>query len=301
MTLLRCFDDKEKYEYSYITIEDKGLRDLFLHALSHHPMFIHSDTVILFSQYEPIIHNWSLLNDLASGDETKAVVANLRKDLASADPNSALASLKGPGLLEKATSDLSLLLEQVRDTPGLERYFSGVREMQEKAATISFEYLWTIFPPGELVISRTFMGQPQIFIVKHCSDYIYTKRRASDKFWDLECWSYDWNGSTFNRIPVKFTFEDFKGTKSISSLHCYPFKYHREDSEGERANADGNARNIREEIMKRGKRYRDLCLKPRLKQIFEYDGIAFSRGTGVRKVGKANQVRYLRGRKLRKG
>lgn len=294
LTLLRCFDEKEKYEYSVITIEDKGLRDLLLYVLAHEPNFIHLDTLVLVSQFEPIIHNWSLLSDLTSGEEMNPIVAKVREELKSVDANSALASLKGVGVLEKALSDLKLLLEQVRDTPGLERYFNGIREMQEKAASIAFDFLWTIFPPGELVLSRTFLGQPQLFIVKYCSDYIYTQRRGNDKFWDLECWSYDWNGTNFNRVPVKFTFEDFKGTKPISSLHCYPMKYHRDDSEVETAGADRNTGDLREKILKRGQRYRELCLKPRLKQIFEYDGFAFSRGTGVRKVNKSSQVRKRR-------
>ena len=289
LTVLRCFDEKEKYDYSVITIEDNGLRDLFLHALAHHPMFIHAEKVGLVSLFEPVIHNWSLLSDLVSGDDSNPALINLRKEVASSDQTSALASLRGDGMLEKAIADLKLLLEQVRDTPGLETFFSGIREMTEKAATISFDFLWTIFPPGELVISRTFMGQPQIFVVKYCSDYIY-KRRSNDRRWDLECWSYDWNGTAFNRVPVKFIFEDFKGTKPISSLHCYPLKYHRDDSEGERANGEGSTQNLCEGLIKRGMRYRELCLKPRLKQIFEYDGVAVSRGTGVRKVNKTNQV-----------
>ena len=92
--------------------------------------------------------------------------------------------------IEKATADLKLLLEEVRRTPGLESYFNSAREMQEKTTTVSFEYLWTIFPPGELVFSSTFMDFPQAFIVKFSQEG-YTRKRSGGEKWILECWSYD--------------------------------------------------------------------------------------------------------------
>ena len=292
MTVLRAFDEKEKYAYSHITIVDDGLRALLLHALSHRPGFSHVGTVVFVSLFEPIIHNWAALNEIASNDKSKAAVAGLHQEVISADSTSPLAPLKGNNMIEKATSDLKLLLEQVKDTPRLDSYFSEIRGMQENAGTIPFDYLWTIFPPGELVLSRTYMSQPQVFVVKHSSHYIDERVRTNDRSWSFECWSYDWNGTTFTRVPVEFTFEDFKGTKAISSLHCYPLRYHREDTEDDRDGAD-RSQNIRQALIKRGKRYRELCLKERGKQIFEYDGVALSRGTGVRKVNKANLVRNL--------
>ena len=291
MTVLRTFDSQEKYEYSVITIEDDGLRALFLHALSHHPDFSHSGTVTLYSKFEPVIHNWSLLNDFANNTLECVAVSKLQEALKCVDSNNQLAPLKGAGKLEKATSDLKQLLDQVRDTPGLEDYFNSVREMQHTANTITFDYLWTLFPPGELVISKAYEERFQVFIVKECTDYIFKQNRSNDRTWEFECWTYDWDGMEFNRVPIMFTFEDFKGTRSISSLHCYPLKFYREDSDEDNSKGEDRSLVIREALVKRGKRYRELCLKGRGKQIFEYDGFALSRGTGVRKAVKSNQVK----------
>ena len=134
------------------------------------------------------------------------------------------------------------------------------------------------------------MGQPQAFIVKESTDYISRRRRNDGRAWSLECWAYDWNGTTFNRVPVEFTFEDFKGRRSINSLPCYPLKSHRENANDDSVSDNlGNGKSIAEFLIKRGKRYRELCLKKQGRQILEYDGLALSRGTGVRKPVNTNR------------
>lgn len=222
MTVLRTFTSDGKYDYSEITIDDDGLRALMLHALAHHPLLSHTTTPLSFySLFEPIVHNWSLLTDLASNDSSRPAVSDLHSQLRlkgnslAGSSGGLLAPLMPAGSLEKATTDLGLLLDKVRRTRGLESYFNSAREMQEKTKTVSSEYLWTIFPPGELVLSSAFMDRPQAFIVKYCH-HNYKRNESSGEKWILECWTYDWNGTTFYRAPVEFTFEEFKGTKSIT-------------------------------------------------------------------------------------
>lgn len=297
MTVLRNFGDGDKYEYSVITIEDDGLRALLLHALAHYPWLSHSTTVLFVSLYEPIVHNWSLLNAFADNDLSNPAVCHLHDDLKSKSNYSAatsdnpLAPLTAIGNLEKATADLKLLLNEVRRTPGLESYFSGTREMQEKTDTVSFDYLWTIFPPGELIFSSVFMERPQAFIVKYCSSD-YMKRGNSSKEWILECWTYDWNGTTFSRVPVEFSFEEFKGTRSITSLSCYPLRLHRPSSDDiENTGEVKSGEAMKQLLIKRGERYRELCVKKKGRQMFDYEGDLLARGTGVRKTVTRHQVR----------
>ena len=144
MTVLRGFDEKGKYDYSLITIEDQCLRALLLHALAHYPEFSHMETVSLFSLFEPIIHNWSLLNELAENDQSKPAVAKLYEELSSGPSTSLLAPLKEAGSMHRTVADLKKLLGQVEITPGLEPYFNGEREMQEKASLVSFDFLWYV-------------------------------------------------------------------------------------------------------------------------------------------------------------
>lgn len=290
MTLLRTFDGEAKYRYSTITIEDEGLHALLFQALSHYPFYGHKGPMSITSKFEPVIHNWSLLNHLTENDESIPAVADLLKDIHSADSTSLLAPLKNVEKLQQARLDLKELLELVRDTPGLEDYFNASQNKTDNS--VSFDYLWTIFPPGELVFSQMNMGQPQVFIVKESVDWIdENPRRGASRSWSFVCWSYDWDGDQFNRVPVIFTFEDFKGSKSISSLHCYPLKLYRgtSDDNGTR-DASESVMSIKDELVKRGKRYRELCLKEQGKQMFEYNGIALARGSGVRNVIESKQV-----------
>ena len=174
-----------------------------------------------------------MLTDLTSNDSFKTAVAELRHELEdrgnhlAATSGNILVPLMPAGSLEKAFADLKLLLDEVRRTPNLDSYFNTAREMQEKVNTVSFKYLWTIFPPGELVFSRTFMDCPQAFVVKYCEAGYMEEVRSGQK-WILECWTYDWDGTCFNRVPVRFSFDEFKATKPITSLPCYPLRFYRD-------------------------------------------------------------------------
>ncbi|MCJ1437027.1 hypothetical protein MMC27_006412 [Xylographa pallens] len=282
MTILRQFDDKDKYDSTTITIEDEGLLCLMLHALAYHPWYIHAEQLHFVSLFEPIIHTWSVLNALAANDRSNSVVRGLYENLQNPKDSQIFKTLAVDNILERAMQDLGLFLEQVKLTPGLQSYFNGGREMQEKIETVTFEYLWTLFPPGELVYSAVYMKKPQIFIVKSCTDFISTRRAGKKMLWEFDCWTYDLDGTEFNRIPVEFSFEDFKGNRSITSLHCYPLKYHKEDDE------EKSEQSFQEKLITRGRRYCELCLKRPGSQIFEYDGYALSRGSGIRQVTKSN-------------
>ncbi len=147
MTVLRVFKTDGKYDHSEITINDEGLNSLLLHALGHEPWLRHMTTVSFYSLFKPIVHNWSMLNDLASNDLSKSSVIDLYKELehGSNSPVAAsgdqLAKLRAASNLEKATADLRLLLDEVHRTPRLESYFNSAREMQAKTNTVSFKYL----------------------------------------------------------------------------------------------------------------------------------------------------------------
>ena len=296
-TVSRTFKRDGDYDYSVIIIDDDGLRALLLYALADQPWLRHATTTLsITSLFEPIVHKWSVLHDIAYGESPNPTLVDLHNEIENKDthvsgtPSGALAPLKAVGNLEKSLVDLRLLLDEVRRTPGLESYFKTSREMQEKTNSITFEYLWTIFPPGELVFSSTFMDRPQAFIVKFCSESYKVNNGMK---WILECWSYDWDGTHFRRVPVQFSFEYFKGTKSITSLTCYPLRFHRDTSDD--VNNPGGlslGEAMKQKLIRRGERYRDLCLTEKGRQMFDYEGDILARGTGVRKITSMHHVSY---------
>ena len=277
MTVIRHYDELHKYDYSEIIIEDDGLRCLLLHVLAYHPWYCHSETLSFVSSYEPLVHSWPTLNALVENDEAHPFVASLHDQLKTDKKSPVLKVIASDNTLDNARNDLKLLLEQIMATPGLDSYFDGGRQVQERTDTVTFDQLWTLFPPGELVFSSVYMRQPQVFIVRSCTDYI--RDRRSGRTWTLDCWSYDWNGTSFNRVPVEFVFDDFKGSRSINSLlPCHPLRHHRDE--------ENDIESLKEKLIRRGKIFTRLCLRKRGHQIFEYDGYALSRGAGIRQTMK---------------
>lgn len=277
-----------------IAIEDDGLKALLFHALSHHPLCSHWERMSFISVFEPLVHNWSQLNDLVDNDESKPIVAGLHKELGSVNLSNKLAPLKDSIIRTKAMADLKQLLQLVRETPDLETYFSGVGIIHQNADTIPFDYLWTIYRPGEVVISRQYMGQLQAFIIKE-SFTTEPQPSTSKALWVLFCWTYDWNGSEFNRVSVKFSVEEYKGNKTISSLICYPIKHYKGTSDDhDTLGKVESPEELKHALIRRGRRFRELCLKKQGSQFLEYDGFAFPSGSQSRRQFlKSIQVKLL--------
>jgi hypothetical protein len=142
--------------------------------------------------------------------------------------------------------------------------------------TIVFEQLWTLFTPGDIVISESFLGEAQAFIVNESleSPIESPSRGNRTRYWSLTCWAYDWTGTTFKRVPVELRVNDFRGARKIESLAVYPRRYLPPDKwQG---------------LIERGKRFRELCIKNKGSHLHEYSGEAILRGTGV---GRVNLVR----------
>jgi hypothetical protein len=301
LTWVRALDRKHKYEYSEVRVESKELRALLHIQLSHDPGFHFpsgnfDDSITLISPFEPLVHNWVRLAPLALDDEENDAVKNLENRIANINPRTggveedqhttALIALANDGGATKARKDLATLLEQIKSlTPELKEYFADL-SLQEKNKSIEFEYLWTIFPPGELVYSTVFMRKDQVFIVKDSRNE-KTKQSDSGKdektVWLLTCWTYDWNGRVFNRVPVQFRFEEFEGFRAIDSLPCHPLKFHFNNQ-----TSPDEEKSFRDMLIRRGKRFRELCIKDTGSQMFEYEGDALSHGSGFQRL--RNQV-----------
>lgn len=288
ITLLRHYDDEGKYDCSEIKVEDEGLQILLLDAFAHLPWYRHGGVGELYSPFEEVIHCWTRLQDLSTLDDTKEAVVELRKKLEireiapgnmSSDQINNLQILRDENVLKAAANDLKLLLDEVKLTPELQYCFAAGKHLREKGDTISYNNLWTIFAPGDLVYSTVFLKQPQLYIVQCSESTSKTMHIRSGKkveVWRLYCWTYDWDGTAFNRVLVHFDIESFKGDEKITSLPCYPWKCMKDENR--------NSDKLMEQLIERGKKFCQLCLKP---QIVEYDGMVISHGTGSRKIIKA--------------
>lgn len=243
-----------------LEIFNDDLRQLLKRLLQHHPAHdFYSHTVTLMSPFEPLILNWDLLNSEARLESESD---------SGADKTARRALANVLDVLQKNTGDLQL------------NNYMSARESLVKTKTITFETLWTIFPPGTVVYGRPFLKQDQVFVVR---DNVEAWPETTDKIWSLDCWTYDWDGNGFKRRAVRVVFERFNGSKPIESLPYHPL------SENKRA------AEIRETLIQRGKLYRKYCAMEHDTPRFKYEGKAIidKKGLRFRSRPKNRRVRYI--------
>ena len=229
------------------------LLSLLRRLIAHYNSHIWDDG-ILDEPFEPLVLNWDLLSEEVKredGDEDE----------------------------KQTREDLKILMNIIATNSGDERlnsYFE-TREANRQSGTITYDTLWTIFPPGELVYSRPFLNLDQLFLVQ---DYVYIwpisgPRRKKSSSWTLICWSYEWDGTVFERKAFELDIDPFIGSLAINALPVYPVKYYH-DKEGRTWEES-----LKKKLLDRGRRFREICTTKRGSRTFNYTGVALSRGKGL--------------------
>lgn len=187
---------------------------------------------------------------------------------------------KGEGESEEdaklARIDLAELMRMISTSSGdeaLDRYFR-TREDMAKTRTITFETLWTLFPQGSMVLSRPFLEEEQVFIVvsfRTDTRHLYYNDERQTTF-NLVGYSFDWDGTAFNRVPFEFKISEFQDKKGVFELPVYPLAMHQSRNGGDQGK--GVIDTLKADLIARGKLYRDYCIAERGKQTFQYQGMA---------------------------
>jgi hypothetical protein len=83
---------------------------------------------------------------------------------------------------------------------------------------ITFDYVWTLFKPGELTYT-TIGGQDRVLQT--------TKEPTiSGNSWIIPCVYIDWDGKAFGWDTFQVSIDLFEGTKSVIDLEAYPLAFH---------------------------------------------------------------------------
>ncbi|PQE26995.1 AAA family ATPase protein [Rutstroemia sp. NJR-2017a BVV2] len=240
-------------ENGELEIIDPALRALLKKILPHYPgHYFVGENVEMYSPYEPFVLNWDMLHE-----EAKRETENEDK---------------------QARLDLKDLLKAIESGSGdkkLDSYFK-VRDTLVKQKSITFESLWTIFPPGTIIYGKIFLNQDQIFIVDDNErpwPREGTRRSRTPDRWNLNCWTYDFTGKDFQRRRVVLSFDSFDGPKPIESLPFYPLS----------AIELKRRREIETRLWDRGKRFRTFCISGKDNRMYQYTGAAIldKRGFGI--------------------
>jgi hypothetical protein len=106
---------------------------------------------------------------------------------------------------------------------------------------ITFEYIWTLFKPGNLVYSKV-GGQKRVFRT--------TNEPRLDPclqdHWIIPCEYVDWDGEAFGLESVSLSIQSFTGTKAILQLEAYPLEFHPTPTE------------LKERLVTRGQKFESL-------------------------------------------
>ncbi|KAI0969444.1 hypothetical protein F4678DRAFT_440450 [Xylaria arbuscula] len=185
--------------------------------------------------------------------------------------NEASAIIDGESVDEKqARDDLKELLRIISTSSGdvcLDRYFKS-RQALLSEGSITHEALWTLFPPGTLIVGRPCNDQPQISVVESCDKFL-----REDETFEMICYSFDWNGTVFSRVPFEIEIDSWGGErKSVTSLPFYPLEFYEEG----RLSHEESIKKLKACLIERGRKYVDFCVAAKGKQMFKYsNGTAY--------------------------
>lgn len=163
----------------------------------------------------------------------------------------------------QAHADLRDLLKVIHEQGGtrIDSWFKTHFKYVEDGK-VTFDFLWMIFPVGEVIYSRPFLGEPQMFVVAGYDELWTASFKGKYQPWSLTVWMYDWDGERFKRRYLTLKIDSFNGPKQITALPFYPMRYH------------SNADEVRTELLERGKLFKRLCMAGRGEQMFTYKGPA---------------------------
>ncbi|KAL4865369.1 hypothetical protein BDV12DRAFT_174767 [Aspergillus spectabilis] len=111
-----------------------------------------------------------------------------------------------------------------------------------EANTITFDLLWALFKPNTIAYTPTYGNQdePRAFKIEYASK---ESSFMKGQWYSIEGRYLEYDGKTFGMGTMAAEVESFKGVRKITSLGCYPLKYHREANE------------IKTKLIERGKKF----------------------------------------------
>ncbi|RSL48177.1 hypothetical protein CEP51_015671 [Fusarium floridanum] len=232
-----------KYTESEVDVESEPLQRLLARVMQKYGGL--GKITQLESPYQNLVWSWNTAEEEAS----------------KIDP-------EDTGDEKQARADLKALMGIISTSSGhahLDRYFR-TKDAMLASRTATFESLWTRFPRGSFIVAIPFMSLPQVFLVQSCE----VPDDEADEPFTIIAYSYDWNGSTFNRVPYQFSISPFTDKKNIFELPCYPLV------------EATDAQNLRDTLIQRGRKYVEYCIAQKGKQTFHYEGLALhQRGGGI--------------------
>ena len=182
------------------------------------------DQISLKSGFVEIIVNWSSLKKISKKGSTEDVAGSARIEGGAVERSSA------ERYSRRTYERIDLVLKYVQEFRP-----RPIEILEKTPVEIEFDYLWTLFRPGKLVVttwSQDSVEYPQVFKV---SQFGMKEKGTRSAFLRIEAWMFDWNGTDIDRTLFYLTVPSFEinsgaAVKPVRSLEVYPVEYYTNDA-----------------------------------------------------------------------
>ncbi|KAI1646660.1 uncharacterized protein F4817DRAFT_316662 [Daldinia loculata] len=223
----RTFDWEGKYKTTIVDIKSKQLRE----ALKD---IIGSVKGVSLVEETPKVDPKMLFLYL---EDMRTYVKNL-KDLEPAG-NSRKERRKVQKWIDEKRRHLRVLIKYI-DTDHAETKKSLYPMLEN--GLITFDLLWALWKPNTLVYTTTYgsVDEPRVFKVEVAEKHYSIVR---GEFYYIEGKYFEYDGKQFGYGSMSEEITEFRGARKITSLGCYPLKYHKNEAQ------------LRKDLIERGKKF----------------------------------------------
>lgn len=133
---------------------------------------------------------------------------------------------RNPQSPPETLEEIDILLHEVQNEPQQRTQRSDAQSLSINGE-ITFDLLWTLYYPGQLVSAPVQVGgerHDHICLLTYCSTENSDLSKTSVRL-DLE--SIDYDGNQFRSIEHTVNIKSFKGPKAISELEVVPLRYYK--------------------------------------------------------------------------
>ena len=222
-TVRRKFDWENKYTDTVVDIKSKPLKEALTHVMG-------AVKGVSFAEETPVIDPNMLFLYL---EEIRTYMKELKTKAKTEKKKKTKAVMKG-----KAAHVKVLVKYLDKDYAETKKTLYPLLE----ANTITFDLLWALFKSNEIAYCPTYSNpdEPRAFKIE------YANKESSfmkGQWYSIEGRYLEYDGKSFGMGTMSVEVEQFKGPRKISSLACYPLRYHKD------------AESMKQQLIERGKKF----------------------------------------------
>jgi len=209
-TVRRKFDWENKYTETVVDIKSKALKEVLTHVMG-------AVKGVSFAEETPIVDPNMLFLYL---EELRTHMKELKTQSNSEKKK------KAKKAAQLKAGHVKVLIKYLdKDYAETKKTLYPLLESN----TITFDLLWALFKSNEIAYCPTYSNpdEPRAFKIEYA-----TKESSFMKgtWYGIEGRYLEYDGKTFGMGTMEVEVEQFKGPRKITSLACYPLKYHKDSA-----------------------------------------------------------------------